>query len=544
MLKLLQKNILGVHAAAITILVLTFFSYILSLVRVNLLTTNFGSSGELDLFFAAFRIPDLIFILIGSLITGFVLIPFFTRKQKDGTLDRHLNAIFTTYLVILLIAIGIIFILLPKIQHILLPGFDADSIVRVNTLTRIMLLQPVILAISFLFSSVVQVWRKFIIFSLSPIFYNLGVILGIVFLGPEFGINGAAYGVMIGAGLHLLFPLISIIENKTYPKFVFVKKEEFKTIFDLVKHSIPRTLGLSFIFITQFIFISFATIFPQGSVTTFQLAFDLHFVPVTLISISYSVASFPHLSLLFLEGKIDEFKQSINETIKYIIMLSFPVIALFILLVDNITKVIFGVNSFSDQQFYLLGISLIIFIVSIIATGIIQIISRAFFAMKNTAVSFWINFFIMLGSISLLLLFSYIHRYTDIWVWVNNNILDISTSGSEIIVLPLILSFMTILGGSLFLFVFSRKLKFSILKEFLTTALQNLFAVVVGYIAAERVFTTTIGVFNQVSLFGLLFHGVLVGVVFSIVWFVTLIVIKNTEAKNILKIIISKKYEK
>ena len=253
MFKLLQKSISGVHTAAITILALTFISYILSLVRVNILTTKFGSSGELDLFFAAFRIPDLIFVLIGSLITGFVLIPFFTKKQKDGTLERHLNTIFTTYLVILLIAIGIIFILLPKIQHVLLPGFDADSIDRVTTLTRIMLLQPVILSISFLFSSLVQVWRKFIIFSLSPIFYNLGVILGIVFLSPSFGINGAAYGVMIGAALHLLFPLISIIENKTYPKLVYVKKHEFGVIFELMKHSIPRTLALSFIFITQFI---------------------------------------------------------------------------------------------------------------------------------------------------------------------------------------------------------------------------------------------------------------------------------------------------
>ena len=241
---------------------------------------------------------------------------------------------------------------------------------------------------------------------------------------------------------------------------------------------------------------------------------------------------------------MDEFKTSINETIRYIIILSFPVIALFILLVDNITKVVFGVNSFNDQQFYLLGISLIIFIVSIIATGIIQIISRAFFAMKNTVVSFWINFFIMIGSIGLLLTFSYLYRYTGVWGWINKNVLDVSTVGSEIIVLPLILSFMTIVGGIIFLFVFAKKLKFSIAKEFLTTILQNVFAVVVGYIAAERVYQATINIFNQVSLLGLLSHGVLVGAVFTILWFVTLIVIKNTEAKKILKIITSRKYEK
>ena len=537
MFNFLQKRIGGVHLPATIIVFMTILSYLISLVRVNFLTTNFGIGEELDLFLSAFKIPDLIFIFIGSLITSLVLIPFFTKKENDHTIAHYIDILFTVYFYVLSVVAIIVFIFTPQIQGVIFPGFSPEQQEIVTILTRIMLVQPILLSISYLFSSVIQVWRRFFIYALSPIFYNLGIIFGIVFLYPYFDIYGVAIGVVIGAVLHLLFPLVSIIKSGIVPKLKMVKKQDLIEIINLAKISIPRTVSISFFYITQLVAISIATLFNEGSVTIFQLSFDLYFVPIAIISISYSIASFPYLSKLFFDNDIEKFKDIVIDSIRYIVFLSLPIMILFIILRENIVQVVFGIDAFSDNELKLTALSLSVLIISIISAGLVQVVSRAFYAARNTIIPFFVNLFVMVFSLGSLFIFWLIFTKKELWESIYVGIFDINLEGSEILVLPLIISFFTILGSVVLLFIFSKKFSAKIFTKLSNSFIQHIFATMVLGVVGIEIFNVTLTKFNQLSEIGLFMHGIFVGLVASIAWFFTLLVLKNKELLNFLRYI-------
>ena len=204
--RIFSKEYGNLNQAALLLGSFAFLSQILALFRDRAIAHFIGPSPELDAYYAAFRVPDLIFICIASLASITVLIPFLVARMDGDKVTaearKYLSDIFTVFLFLMVLVALIAFIFMPLLAHLIAPGFTSFYQDKLIMLSRIMLLSPILMGLSNLFGTVTQLFRKFFIYSLSPIFYNFGIIIGVIFLYPIFGIYGLAIGVAFGALMH------------------------------------------------------------------------------------------------------------------------------------------------------------------------------------------------------------------------------------------------------------------------------------------------------------------------------------------------------
>ena len=272
-----------------------------------------------------------------------------------------------------------------------------------------MLLSPILLGLSNLFGSVTQLFRKFFLYALSPLFYNLGIIIGVLYFYPLFGIYGLAYGVILGALLHFLIQFFASYSSGFLLKFSL--SINFKEIRKVISVSLPRTLGLSLNNIALIVIVSFASYLQGGSISIFNLSLNLQSVPLGIIGLSYAVAAFPTLTKSYSLGKTEEFKDHLKSAARAIIFWSLPITFLFIVLRAQIVRVILGSGSFSWEDTRLVAASLALFSISVVAQGLIALFARAYYAVGNTYLPLKIN---LISSISIVLfsgLFLYIYQH-------------------------------------------------------------------------------------------------------------------------------------
>jgi putative peptidoglycan lipid II flippase len=221
---IVNQEIRGLHEAAYLLAFFAFLSQILALIRDKLLAYNFGAGVLLDVYYSAFRIPDLIFVSIASLVSASVLVPFFIDKYKNNK-DKgqdFVDSIFSAFFFLITSVSVVVYFLIPDLTKLLLPGFSESKYLNDLILaSRILLLSPIFLGISNFLSSITQMHKRFLIYALSPIVYNIGIIIGILFLYPLFGFIGLVFGVVIGAFLHLTIQIPFIFNKGIFPHVRF-----------------------------------------------------------------------------------------------------------------------------------------------------------------------------------------------------------------------------------------------------------------------------------------------------------------------------------
>jgi len=379
-LKILGSEIKGLHQAAYLLGIFALASQILGLIRDRLLAHFFGAGQSLDIYYAAFRIPDFIFVAVASVVSIFVLVPFLIdridRSREEGI--EFINNIFSFFFILMILISIIAFFLVPFLSRVLFPGFDNESLKILTDLTRVLLLSPIFLGLSNLFSSVTQVYKKFFIYSISPLLYNLGIISGILFFYPSFGLLGLGFGVVLGALLHLLIQIPIIVQEGFFPSLRL--NFNLGKIIDVVRVSLPRTITLSLSNITILVLISFASVLGEGSISIFNLSFNLQSVPLSIIGVSYSVAAFPTLARFFSSGDREKFAAHIVTASRHIIFWSIPAIFLFIVLRAQIVRVILGSGRFSWDDTRLTAAALALFAVSILAQALVMLFIRGYYA--------------------------------------------------------------------------------------------------------------------------------------------------------------------
>ncbi len=246
-----MKPVVGngsIVSAALIVGASSFVSRIVGLLRDRTFTSVFGAGDTFDAFLAAFRIPDLIFnlVVIGALSAAFI--PMFTAKLvsgKSGEKEAYRFALSLFNLVCL--GVGVLSLLFaifaPWIMPLIAPGFTGEKLVLTIHLSRIMALQPILLAASFVFSGVLNSHKRFIAYALAPILYNLGIIAGALYLVPYMGVSGIGWGVVIGAVLHAGIQLPSAIKVGFRWQAVFVSsKEDLRQLWRMM---LPRVFGLA-----------------------------------------------------------------------------------------------------------------------------------------------------------------------------------------------------------------------------------------------------------------------------------------------------------
>ncbi len=375
----------GLHKAAYVLAFFTFISQILGLVRDRILAHTFGAGEVLDIYYAAFRIPDLALIFAGSIVSIAVIVPVLTGKMREGRKEalRFMDSIFSFFFISIIFLSLALFFLAPFFLKLLFPGFiGEDSFSKLLLLTRIFLLSPLFLGISSLFSGVVQVHKRFLIYALSPIFYNLGIIVGILFLYPLWGIEGLALGVVLGAFLHMIVQAPSVYEKKLFPRFTL--KIDWKEVKGVLFSSVPRSFTLSITSIVILILLGFASLLGEGSIAIFNLAFNLQSVPLSIVGVSYSLAAFPMLALLYAEGQRVEFVKKVEVAARHIIFWSLPALTLFIVLRAQIVRSVLGTGEFGWIETRLTAATLAILILSVFAQSLILLFVRSYYAAGDT----------------------------------------------------------------------------------------------------------------------------------------------------------------
>jgi putative peptidoglycan lipid II flippase len=380
-----NKKISGLHQAAYILGAFTFLSQLIGLVRDRLLAYFFGASRTVDVYYAAFKIPDLVLVVGGSIVSIAVLVPFLTRELDDGKeqAKRFIDAVFTAFFIGIIVLSSLLFIAMPWLAPKVFPGINDPALQSdLILLGRMFLLSPILLGVSNIFASIVQVYKRFIIYALSPILYNFGIIVGILALYPAFGISGLGMGVIIGVALHALIQLPFIMQKGFTPQFRWLS--DMRPVWRVVRTSLPRTFTLSTNKLTILALVSLGSVLAPGSIAIFNFSFNLQSAPMAVVGASYSLAAFPTLSQYFTDNDHEGFMTEIATAVRYVLFWSLPLIALFVVLRAQIVRVVLGAGEFGWAATQLTAASLGLFVISVAAQSLVLVFVRAFYAADDT----------------------------------------------------------------------------------------------------------------------------------------------------------------
>jgi len=388
-LQWISSEVRGLHAAFYVLAVVAFLTALVGLLRDRLLAHFFGASVTLDVYYAAFRIPDLIFVGVGALVSVYILIPELARRSEEKKRD-YIDTIIVGFFIFTILICTLAYIAAPFILPLFFPKFAVDgSMPALLSLTRIMLLQPILFGFSNIFAAITQSKRRYLLYSISPLLYNLGIILGTVLLYPRMGITGLAWGVVFGALMHAGIQLPSIFEDGFFHRLP--KLREFNALVQTVFISIPRALALSMSEIAELGLIALAGALAPGSISIFIFAYNLQSVPLSIIGSSYSVAAFPTLAQALAEGRRDEFIAHTATAARSVVFWSLPATALVIVLRAHLVRVILGSGAFNWTDTRLTAAALALFSLSLVAQGLALLIVRAYYAAGRTFVPFFVS---------------------------------------------------------------------------------------------------------------------------------------------------------
>lgn len=528
LLRIFNKEFNKISEAAFVLGAFTLASQLLAIVRDRLLAGSIGPGNVLDAYYAAFRVPDLLFTLGAALVSVSILMPFFKKHIKKGKGKEFINDIFTSFFSFIVIAAIILFILMPYLAELLFPGFDPNTLGDTILLSRIMLLSPVFLGVSNLFATITQTFKKFFVYALAPVFYNLGIIIGIAFFYPQFGILGFAYGVALGALLHMAIQLPIVIHQGYLP--ALSRSINWDAIIIILKHSLPRTLTLSMSKIVFLIFVSLGSTLAVGAISVFNLSYNLQSVPLALIGVSYSVAAFPTLVEYYNERNFQEFMHHVMIPIRQIIFWSLPVVSLFIVLRAQIVRIILGTGNFDWSDTRLTAAALALFIVSVVAQSIVLLLIRAYYAAGKTWKPLWLTLGSSALSVALAFFFAWLFETVPVFSQTLENLLRITgVPGSQVIVLPLAYSVGMFINLFLLWKAFVKDFNYVSGFQIRKTCYQSLIASFLMGIVAYGSLRFFDIYFSQAKVVDVFLHGLVSGLAAVVVGACYLLLLRNQE---------------
>ncbi len=508
----LNKKTKTITSAAFLLGLATLASRFLGLLRDHLLARTFGAGDLLDAYYTSFRVPDFIYAIFILGVISAVFIPVFSEYwNRDEQEAWDMVNIFINLVMIVLIVVSLIFIIFtPQLIRLIAPGFSADKQHLTSNITRIMFLSPLVLGISSIFASVLQALRKFYVFAFAPLLYNIGIIIGILFFVPLFGVYGLAYGVVLGALFQLILQFIIVKHSGFSWKPLLDLKH--KGVRKIVKMMLPRVASLSANQINLIVITAFASTMAVGSVAIFNLANNLYWVVIGVAGVSFAMAAMPTLSDNFARGDMEEYHSNFSSSFRQMLFLIIPLSLLFFLLRAQIVRVVLGAGKFDWNDTRLTAACLGIFCFGMLACALNLLFVRSFCAMHDTKTPAIMETLAVVVNISLDFLFIYLFKNSFWMQQIFSKVLSLEgVVHIEIIALPLAFIIGDIVNLALFIWIFHRKTKSFKTKEifssFARVTLASLFMGGVVYNTIyyiEKVLDTRtfVGIFLQGAIAG------------------------------------------
>ena len=359
--------------------------------RYRILAGYFNTE-ELDIFFASFRIPDIIFeiLITGALTSTFIPI-YLKYKNIKKELSENISSIINLIFILLTIFVVIVSVFLNQIVPVLTPGYDLVKMEKIINLSRLLLLGqlPFFVLGNFL-TGIGQANKTFFLSALAPIIYNLTIILTTIFFYPTLFLLAPIWGVVIGA-FFLFVIQIPLFFNSEF-NYQFVLKRS-KGLTEFIKMVIPRAFTVIVAQIDATIDLTLTTFLGSGAYTVFYLAQHLQLLPVSVIGIAFGQASLPYLTEMFQEKKIEEFKKIISDSLLNLFYLTVPIAFFFIFARTPLVRLFFGGQKFDWEATVSTAVTLSYFSLSLPFHGSYYFLTRCFYSMHDSRTPFYVSIF-------------------------------------------------------------------------------------------------------------------------------------------------------
>lgn len=382
-------------------------SNLTGLLRQILIANAFGTQADIEAFNAANRVAETLFALVAGGALASAFIPTFTSllTKDDNKGAWHLaSSIFNLILLVISITSLIAAIFAPQVvRYVLAPGFADQPAKEALTidLVRLMLPSAAIFALSGLVMGILNSYHKFFVPALAPSMYQIGMIFGVLVLSPSMGIIGLAWGVLIGASLHLLLQVPSLIRlGARYTPTLGLKTPSVHEVARLMG---PRLLGVAVVQLNFWINIRLASQHPEGSVTGIVIAFALMLMPQAAIAQSIAIAAMPTFSAQYALGKLNEMRHSLASSLRGVLLLSLPASLGLILLRKPLIVLLYQRGEFDSRSTELVAWALLWYAVGLVGHSVVEIVSRAFYALHDTKTPVFVG----IAAMSLNVVFSY-----------------------------------------------------------------------------------------------------------------------------------------
>jgi putative peptidoglycan lipid II flippase len=360
-------------------------SRILGWVRLSVLAALFGTGRELDAFYAAFRIPDLMFQLVAAGALSSALIPVIASLLANGEHARAwrvTSTVMNVVLVALLVLSVILEIAAPLIVPLITPGFSGAELDNTVALTRIMLLSPILLALGTGATSALNAQGRFGAAALAPIVYNVGIIAGAVLLGGSLGTVGLAIGVVAGSIAHFVVQLVPLLRAgfEYHPRIDVADPRARRTLVLMA----PRAFGLG---VTQLVFVvvtSVASTLGAGAITVLNFAFTLMQIPIGVLGVPLGAVVFPSLARDHATGSEQSYVNLVTRAVRVLIFVMIPVTGLAIVLRRPIVTILFEYGRFDATASEAVASTLTFFVLGLTAHAALSVLARAFYARQDT----------------------------------------------------------------------------------------------------------------------------------------------------------------
>ncbi len=518
----------SLHNTALLLGAMTIISYIVALIRDRFFVATLGPSTQLDLYIASFKIPDAFFIMFISLASVYTLLPSIERAAQKGEKNEKefLNTFFYVFSLLIIFGAFFVFVFTPFLTKIIFQGFSAGDIITLSNFSRLLIFQVVLLALSNFFAAIIQHERRFLIYALTPIVYNFGIIFGLLVFYPNFGNVGLTFGVIFGAFLHFAIQIPYLFKVGKIPK-IRPSMNQMKNVYDTMILSIPRSLAVTSSNISILIIFGLIPLLGEGLLSVFYLAENLSTIPYVLIGLSYSIASFPHLTKSFADKNKEEFNTTVDSVLSTINILIIPLLIGLIIVSSSLIEALFTAGLFTKQKAILTTWVFVAILFTAYGKAIVNNSARIFYSAQKTFQPVIVFIFIALFEISAVYL---IIRSGKIKTFMNNFSELIAQTGSfeEITLVSIALSLTLVSLFGAFLMMILIKSYFDIkIKKFISSLFQSIVATVIMsfvlIISTETLFRMYDNIIWNLIV---IFFSALISI---IPWAITLYLLKNEE---------------
>ncbi|MBO9308442.1 MAG: murein biosynthesis integral membrane protein MurJ [Chloroflexi bacterium] len=361
-------------------------SGVLGLLRGAIIGAVFGAGAALDAFYAAYRLPEMLFTLVAGGALSSAFIPIFSRYLAQGDSARawHLARATLSWvtLIALWLSLGAAMIAFPIADRLLMPHAQPPQKQLTAELMQIMLVTVAIFSASSLIMAILNANQRFLAPALAPSMNNVGLIGGALLLAPHMGVYGLAWGAVMGAALHLIvqLPALRPFWAHLRPSGALIAEG----LGEIVRLMLPRLVGMAAVQLNFVVNIILASAMPEGSLAALSIAFTLMFVVLGIVAQSAGTAIFPTLSLYGARGDLERFRQTLRDALRGVLFVTLPATSGLIVLAQPLVSALLERGAWSRTDTVATAWALSFFAAGLVAFALQELLARAFYALRNT----------------------------------------------------------------------------------------------------------------------------------------------------------------